>query len=97
MDYWRTVLPAGAFYDLQYEKLVKDTEAESRKLIEFCGLEWNDACLEFYNFKRAVKTASITQVRQPIYTSSMERWRRYDKFLAPLKEGLGDLFVDNAD
>jgi tetratricopeptide (TPR) repeat protein len=97
MEYWRSLLPAGSFYDLQYEELVKDTEAESRKLIDFCGLEWDDACLEFYKSKRAVKTASITQVRQPIYTSSMERWRRYDKFLGPLKEGLGDLFVDTAD
>jgi len=97
MDYWRTVLPAGSFYDLQYEELVKDTDGESRKLIAFCGLDWDDACLEFYNSKRSVKTASITQVRQPIYTSSMERWRRYEKFLDPLKEGLGDLFVAKSD
>lgn len=94
VKHWREVLPDGAFYDLQYEQLVNDTDTESRKLIEFCGLEWNEACLEFYKSKRSVKTASITQVRQPIYKSSMQRWRRYEKYLTPLKEALGDLFVD---
>ena len=56
-----------------------------------CGLSWNDACLESHKTKRTIKTASITQVRQPIYTSSLERWRHYNKFLDPLKEGLGDV------
>lgn len=91
MNHWRKVLPAGAFYELQYETLIKDTEAETRRLIDFCGLDWNNDCLEFYKTRRSVRTASITQVRQPIYTTSMERWRRYEKFLGPLQEALGEL------
>jgi tetratricopeptide (TPR) repeat protein len=94
MQHWRQVLPEGAFYEVQYEDLVKDNEAQAKQLIDFCGLDWNNACLEFYKDKRTVRTASITQVRQPIYTSSMERWRRYEKYLDPLKQALGDLHVD---
>jgi tetratricopeptide (TPR) repeat protein len=91
MQYWRSVLPTGSFYEIQYEELVKDTDNQARSLIEFCNLGWHDDCLKFYETKRSVRTASVTQVRQPIYTSSMEKWRRYDKYLGPLKEGLGDL------
>jgi tetratricopeptide (TPR) repeat protein len=91
MDHWRKVLPAGAFYDVQYEAIVADQEAEARKLLDYCGLEWNDACLEFHKTKRQVRTASVTQVRQPIYTTSVERWRKYEKFLGPLLDELGDL------
>jgi tetratricopeptide (TPR) repeat protein len=96
MDHWRKVLPEGAFYDLQYEQLVTDNETQARHLIEFCGLEWNDACLESHKNKRSIRTASVTQVREPVYTSSVERWRRYDKFLGPLKDALGDLIQQDA-
>ncbi len=91
MDHWRKVLPAGAFLDVQYEDIVADQEAQARRLIAYCGLEWNDACLDFHNTKRSIRTASVTQVRQPIYTSSVERWRHYEKFLGPLLDALGDL------
>lgn len=91
MDHWRKVLPAGTFLDVQYEDIVADQEAQARRLIEYCGLEWNDACLDFHNTKRSIRTASVTQVRQPIYTSSVERWRHYEKFLGPLLDALGDL------
>lgn len=91
MDHWRTVLPPGSFLDIHYEDLVADTETQARRLLEYCGLEWDDACLEFHATKRKVRTASITQVRQPIYTSSVDRWRRYGNTLAPLLEALGDL------
>jgi len=91
MDHWRTVLPAGAFYDEQYEDIVADQESEARKLLEYCGLEWNDACLDFHQTQRQIRTASVVQVRQPIYTTSVERWRKYEKFLGPLLEELGDL------
>ncbi|MFA6119954.1 MAG: sulfotransferase [Sideroxydans sp.] len=91
MDHWRQVLPAGAFYDVQYENIVADQEGEARKLLEYCGLEWDAACLDFHKTKRQVRTASVTQVRQPIYTTSVERWRSYEKFLGPLLEQLGDL------
>ena len=91
MEHWRNVLPAGAFLDIHYEDIVTDQEAQARKLIEYCGLEWNDACLNFHKTKRSVRTASLTQVRQPIYNSSVERWRPYEKFLGPLLDELGDL------
>jgi len=90
MEHWRRVLPEGAFLDVRYEDIVADQEAQARRLIEYCGLEWNDACLDFHQNKRAVRTASMTQVRQPIYESSVERWRRYKKFLGPLLDALGE-------
>lgn len=90
MAHWREVLPAGSFYEIQYEDLVANQEEESRKLLAFCGLEWNEACLDPHKTERTVKTASVTQVRQPVYTSSVERWRVYEKFLGPLLEELGD-------
>ena len=91
MAHWRNVLPPDAFLDIRYEDIVKDQEGQARKLIEYCGLEWNDACLDFHKTKRSVRTASLTQVRQPIYNSSVERWRSYEKFLGPLLDVLGDL------
>ena len=91
MDHWRAVLPKDAFYDVQYEDIVADQEGQARKLLEYCGLEWNDACLDFYKTKRQVRTASVTQVRQPIYNTSVERWRKYEKHLGPLLDALGDL------
>jgi len=94
MEHWRKVLPAGVFLDVQYEDIVAGQEAQSRRIIEYCGLEWNDACLDFHQNKRAVRTASMTQVRQPIYQSSVERWRPYEKFLGPLFDALGDLAPD---
>jgi tetratricopeptide (TPR) repeat protein len=89
MEHWHSVLPEGAFYELQYEELVADKENQIRRLIDYCGLEWNDACLESHKSSRSVKTASITQVRQPIYASSVERWRNYEKHLQPLVDALG--------
>jgi hypothetical protein len=91
MDHWRAVLLESAFLDLRYEELVTDNEVQARRLIDFCGLEWDDACLDFHKTKRSVRTASLTQVRQPIYTTSVERWRRYEKHLQPLIDALGDL------
>lgn len=91
MEHWRKVLPAGAFIDIHYEGIVAHQEAQARRLIEYCGLEWNGACLDFHKTKRSIRTASLTQVRQPIYTTSVERWRPYVKFLGPLLDALGDL------
>ena len=90
MEHWRKVLPKGAFYEVQYEQLVSDPEAQTRALIDYCGLEWNDACLSPHKTERSVKTASVTQVRQPVYTSSVERWRRYEAHLQPLIDALGE-------
>jgi len=91
MDHWRTVLPADAFLDIHYEDIVADQEGQARKLLDYCGLEWDAACLDFHQTKRQIRTASVTQVRQPIYSTSVERWRKYEKFLGPLLEELGDL------
>ncbi len=90
MEHWRQVLPEGAFLDLRYEELVAKPEEKTRALLEYCGLTWDDACLTPHKTLRTVKTASVTQVREPVYTTSVERWRRYGKHLAPLLEALGD-------
>jgi len=89
MEHWHRVLPMPIF-DVRYEDMVADHEGMSRKLIEFIGLEWNDACLNFHKTERTVKTASNWQVRQPVYKSSVARWRHYDPFIGPLREALGD-------
>lgn len=90
MDHWREVLPKK-IHEVRYEDLTRDPEPNIRKLLEFCELEWDDACLNFHETERAVKTASIWQVRQPMYQTSVEKWKRYEKHLGPLIEGLGDL------
>ena len=69
-----------------------DKEAQTRRLIDYCGLAWHDACLESHKTERVVKTASITQVRQPVYQSSVERWRSYEAYLQPLFEELRKYF-----
>ena len=91
MDHWRSVLPDGAMLEVQYEELVNDHEPQARRLIDYCGLEWDDVCLDFHKTDRSIRTASVTQVRQPIYNTSLERWRHYDAFLDPLFDALGDL------
>lgn len=84
MDHWRSVLPQNSFYDLSYENLVDDTENQVRRLLDYCDLEWHSACLDFHKTKRSIRTASVTQVRQPIYKTSMNRAEGYRKFLTPL-------------
>ena len=91
MEHWRNLLPEGSFFDIQYEDLVADNETHARALIDFCGLPWDDACLDFHKHKRSVRTASVTQVRQPIYSGSVERWRHYEQQLTPLLDALGEL------
>jgi len=84
------VLP-GKVHRVFYERMVDDTEAEVRSLLDYCGLEFESDCLEFYNTERAVRTASSEQVRQPIYREATEEWRPYEPYLGPLKEALGDV------
>ena len=93
MNHWRAVLPASTFMEVQYEDIVADMEGQARRLIDHVGLDWDDKCLAFHKTKRNIRTASVTQVRQPIYTSSVERWRNYEKFLGPLLAGLGELGI----
>jgi tetratricopeptide (TPR) repeat protein len=83
MAHWREVMP-GVIYDLPYEQVVADTEGEARKLLEHCDLQWQAQCLRFYENQQASTTASAAQVRRPIYSSSLERWRSYRDELAPL-------------
>lgn len=87
MAHWREVLPIQIL-DVDYEATTDDPETISRRLIEFVGLEWNDACLAPHKLDRTVKTASQWQVRQPIYKTSVQRWKHYEKYLEPLKEAL---------
>ncbi len=91
MDHWRSVLPEGSFHELKYEDLVADTEGKARELLEFIGLPWEDRCLAFYEAKRPVKTASVTQVREPIYTRSVDRWKKYGAAVQPLIDRLAAL------
>lgn len=84
MDHWRSVLPPESFLEVEYEAIVEDIEPQARKLIEWIGLDWDQACLDFYKNKRSIRTASLTQVRQPIYSSSVARWKNYEAFLQPL-------------
>ena len=88
MEHWRRVLPEGVMLDVQYEDVVADAETNARKIIEFIGLPWNDACLNFHTSDRPVKTASVSQVRKPIYGSSVNRWERYGDGLKPLVDAL---------
>ncbi len=90
MDHWNALLP-GRIYECNYETMIQDQEAESRRLIDFLGLSWDDACLRFYETDRSVTTPSRWQVRQPIYASSVKRWKKYENKIQPLIEALGDL------
>lgn len=90
MEHWRQVLPLDSM-ELRYEDMVADQEARTRELIGFLGLEWDDACLRFFETDRSVLTPSRWQVRQPIYATSVGRWKRYGASLDPLIEALGDL------
>lgn len=83
MTHWRTHLPLRML-EVDYEKLVAEPERISRELIDFCGLDWSPQCLRFYDTQRSVATASNWQVRQPVYSRSVERWKNYESFLEPL-------------
>lgn len=87
MQHWREVLP-GRMLEIDYEDLVENQEQVSRKLIDFVGLPWDEACLRPQDVNRTVLTASVWQVRQPVYKRSAGRWRNYEKHLAPLREAL---------
>ncbi len=90
MDHWRAVLRIPIM-EIRYEQLVREQEPTTRSLVDFCGLEWNDACLRFHESGRVARTLSIDQVRQRMYTSSIGRYRRFEAHLGKLKDALGDL------
>ena len=89
MQHWHEVLPLE-ICDVQYEELVANQASESRRLIDYCGLPWDDRCLEYYENDRPVQSMSNWQVRQPIYTDSIQRWKHYEKHLDELKEMLAE-------
>jgi hypothetical protein len=90
MDHWRAVLPRESFLEIEYEELIADREAVTRRLIAFSGLEWHDGCLQPERNQRPLSTASLWQARQPVYATSVGRWRNY----APLLGELGALLPD---
>ncbi|HEV2099298.1 MAG TPA: sulfotransferase [Stellaceae bacterium] len=96
MAYWRRVLPQNSILDVRYEELVDDFETQARRVVAYCGLEWDPACLAFHETDRPVRTASQVQVRQPLYRTAVGRWRPDRETLRPLLEGLG-LSTDAAD
>jgi hypothetical protein len=87
MEHWKRVV-TQPILEVGYEALVDDLEAESRRIIEFVGLDWHDACLRFHASGRIVRTASYEQVRRPIYRSSIGRYQRFEQHLGPLMEAL---------
>lgn len=84
MARWRSILPPGAMLEVRYEDVVEDLEGQARRMLDYCGLSWDERCLGFHRTPRSVGTASALQVRQPLYRDSIQRWRRYESFLAPL-------------
>jgi len=90
MCHWRSVLPQDAMLDVSYEEVVDDLEGQARRLVDFCGLEWDDRCLDFHRNARIVRTASAVQVRKPLFRSSVQRWRRFEAGLGPLLQELGE-------
>jgi tetratricopeptide (TPR) repeat protein len=88
MEHWREVLPLEQILEIQYEELVVNFEGLARRIVAHCGLEWDDACLDFHNTQRPIWTASMVQVRQPIYPSSVGRWRPHEAILRTLRQAL---------
>ena len=88
MAHWDSVLP-GHVLRVNHEDVVADLETQVHRILDYCGLEFESACLEFHKTERTVRTPSAEQVRQPIYTSGLEQWKNFEHYLAPLKEALG--------
>jgi hypothetical protein len=88
MEHWDAVLP-GKVLRVQHESVVDDLEGNVRRILEFCGLHFEPACLEFHKTERSVRTASSEQVRQPIFREGLDQWRHFEPWLGPLKAALG--------
>jgi len=89
MNHWREVLPEGMMLEARYEDVVADLDGQGRRIVGHCGLDWDARCLDFHRNKRSVRTASLAQVRRPLYSSSIGRSRAYEAFLGPLQAALG--------
>jgi tetratricopeptide (TPR) repeat protein len=90
MEHWRSVMPADRFIETDYEVLTEDPEPTTRRVIEFLGLPWDEACLRPEDNDRSVRTPSVWQVRQPVYKTSAKRWKRYEPWLGPFAELLSE-------
>jgi len=90
MEHWQKVLPEGVLTTVQYEDVVADTETQAKALIDFIGLKWDKKCLEFHKSDRPVKTASVAQVRKPIYKTAVKRWMKYGDGLRPLIDAVAE-------
>ncbi|MDG1034602.1 MAG: sulfotransferase [Luminiphilus sp.] len=93
MAHWDAVLP-GQVLRVNHEDVVGDLETQVHRILNYCGLEFESACLEFHKTERTVRTPSAEQVRQPIYTSGLEQWKNFEHYLAPLKEALGSTLLN---
>jgi hypothetical protein len=93
MQHWHAVMP-GVIHTIRYEAVVADIEAETRQLLEHCGLPWEDQCLRYHLSRRSSTTASALQVRQPIYDTSVGKWRNYARQLEPLRMQLERAGID---
>lgn len=96
MNHWRSILPIGRMLEVDYEKVVSESESQARRMLDFCGLPWDPVCLDFHRTRRPVHTASATQVRQPLYSTSVGRWTRFRRHLGPLFKALGPLAPEEA-
>ena len=83
-QHWRAVLPEDSIYELRYDDNVAQPEREAHRLLDHLENEWDPACLRFYDTQRAVATSSVAQVRKPMYTSSIARWKHSERYLQPL-------------
>jgi len=90
MQHWHSALPSGRILDVAYESMVADFETQARRLVDYLGLPWDDRCLGFHDNRRIVRTASVAQVRRPIYKTSVARWKHYEKHLGALYEVVKD-------
>ena len=89
MDHWREVLGPDRILEVSYEAVVGDLEGQARRIVDHCKLDWDEACLNFHQSRRPVRSASVTQVRQPIYDHSIGRWRQFETHLAPMFSAMG--------
>jgi hypothetical protein len=96
MEHWRRVLPVSML-EVDYEETVTDLPGVARRLVEWCGLKWEPGCLAFHEGMRPVRTASVLQVRQPVYTRSVARWKHYERDLRELFAALTPMVESGAE
>jgi hypothetical protein len=96
IEHWDRVLP-GKILRVEHESVVDDLEGSVRRILDFCGLQFEPACIDFHKTARSIRTASSEQVRQPIYREGLDQWKNYQPWLAPLKDALGDALTRYRD